>query len=512
MLALSFSQTGSANSLESLVMPGPVIEGHKKYEKICKNCHSVFSKDTQDKLCADCHKNIAKDIKLKKGYHGRQKLGKCKNCHTEHKGRNEDIVKFNITLFNHQLTDFKLTGQHANVDCKQCHEKGKKYHKTPSLCSSCHKEENPHKADRLMLKKKKLECHACHTAKGWSVIQFNHSKTKFKLLGKHKQVNCNNCHPDDKYQKTPRTCQSCHKFDDVHGRKKGQTCSKCHNARGWKELKFNHDKETKFPLKGKHKQLKCNDCHKKDPYKYEIEKHCISCHGSDDGHRGRFGDECNKCHGFDRWDKSSFDHDKDTKFRLKGRHSKLACEDCHTTNAYKDKNRKPCYTCHKKDDAHRSQQGKKCNDCHNEHDWRKNVRFDHDLTSFPLLGMHASLSCEECHIKSTYKDTDSKCNDCHKKDDVHKGKLGINCQLCHNVNNWQAWRFNHDRQTKFKLDGKHKDIHCHECHRNAVVEVKNELSACNDCHAADDVHNGQFGRDCARCHSTKTFKNARIRK
>jgi hypothetical protein len=31
-------------------------------------------------------------------------------------------------------------------------------------------------------------------------------------------------------------------------------------------------------------------------------------------------------------------------------------------------------------------------------------------------------------------------------------------------------------------------------------------SLCSDCHRADDVHNGQFGSDCGRCHSTGSFE------
>ena len=36
-----------AASIESLVMPGEVIEGHAKYEEECKNCHKRFDKGAQ---------------------------------------------------------------------------------------------------------------------------------------------------------------------------------------------------------------------------------------------------------------------------------------------------------------------------------------------------------------------------------------------------------------------------------------------------------------------------------
>ena len=52
-----------ANPLESLVMPGEVIEGHKKYESECSNCHEVFSKKSQKVLCLKCHKKVNYDVK-----------------------------------------------------------------------------------------------------------------------------------------------------------------------------------------------------------------------------------------------------------------------------------------------------------------------------------------------------------------------------------------------------------------------------------------------------------------
>ncbi len=493
-------------------MPGPVIEGHKKYEQTCNKCHSVFSKSEKDKLCADCHKNIARDVAGKRGYHGRlKKQAKCVHCHTEHKGRDADIVKLNQAIFDHRQTDFVLKGAHAGAACDKCHEKKKKYHDVTSKCQICHKKINPHVIAKLKQRDRPLDCVACHNAIRWEEIQFDHDKTHFRLNGKHEPVKCINCHPKDQYQNTPVDCYACHRYDDVHKRDKGRACQKCHNAHGWKNLRFNHDKETKFPIKGRHKKLQCVGCHKEDPYKVKIKKECISCHKVDDRHNGRFAEKCNKCHKEDGWDEILFDHGKDTKFKLYGRHKKVVCEDCHSRNAYDHKTSMDCYSCHKKDDVHKKQQGENCNKCHNESGWQKKVIFDHDITRFPLLGLHSALACEECHLNNKYKDADKECASCHKKDDVHKGRLGLQCRACHNSNDWRVWRFDHDKQTEFKLDGKHKKLHCYDCHKKAVVNMKNQLSECNDCHSADDVHNGQFGRNCSRCHSTKTFKNARIK-
>ena len=65
---LSFYSVVNANPFESLVMPGEVIEGHKKYESDCSNYHVLFSKGGQDKLCLSCHKKVNKDVKNKHGW------------------------------------------------------------------------------------------------------------------------------------------------------------------------------------------------------------------------------------------------------------------------------------------------------------------------------------------------------------------------------------------------------------------------------------------------------------
>jgi hypothetical protein len=34
---------------------------------------------------------------------------------------------------------------------------------------------------------------------------------------------------------------------------------------------------------------------------------------------------------------------------------------------------------------------------------------------------------------------------------------------------------------------------------------------CVSCHQKDDIHAGQFGRQCQRCHTTVTFRGGRAR-
>ena len=51
-----------------------------------------------------------------------------------------------------------------------------------------------------------------------------------------------------------------------------------------------------------------------------------------------------------------------------------------------------------------------CGDCHGELGWGRDVFFEHDLTRFPLLGLHAVIACEQCHANPRFKDAEIVCS------------------------------------------------------------------------------------------------------
>ncbi len=218
-----------AGALETLMMPGKLIQQHEKYEIKCENCHEVFSKKKQTRLCRQCHEEVDKDIKAEKGFHGRiPNINKieCNACHTDHKGRNIDIVKLDKQTFDHDKTDFNLKGKHQFIACDSCHQQ-KKYRDTSSQCYSCHKQSDIHHG-RLGKK-----CQQCHSSESWLAAEFDHEKTDFKLRGKHKKTNCNNCHINQEYKKTPTQCHQCHITKDIHNGIFGKKCGDCHNTKQW---------------------------------------------------------------------------------------------------------------------------------------------------------------------------------------------------------------------------------------------------------------------------------------
>lgn len=431
----------AGNDLEKLLMPGPVIAGHAKIENDCNACHKPFSKEAQDSLCLDCHKPIAADIRKKTGFHGKTPLRKglmCNACHDDHLGRDADIVQLDPALFDHETTDFALTGGHRESACRSCHAPEKRWAEAPSTCFACHGASEPH---RGALGK---DCQSCHRTSSWrDTAPFDHGRTKFRLAGKHQQVPCMACHVGEVYAGLTKACDGCHAIQDVHRRKFGTACGSCHNETSWKETKFDHGRDTKFPLAGAHGNAKCQACHGASVL-VPVPVACADCHKSQDVHRARLGPDCGTCH--------------------------------------------------------------------NATAWRRDVKFDHGLSKFPLVGLHAAVACESCHEDRSFRSAGLACKDCHSKDDVHAGRLTPRCETCHTANGWQRVAFDHDRQTKFTLTGRHAKIGCYDCHTRKAVADARLSTTCYSCHAKQDVHRGKFGTNCASCHGTSNFTTAFIRR
>ena len=496
-LALS-ALVARAQSLEGVLMPGKVIEGHAKLEGECRNCHVLLNKSAQDRLCLDCHKDLAQDVTAKGGYHGRIDIASCRSCHTEHKGRSANIAPLDEKRFDHTLTDYSLKGKHAAVPCRACHKAGTKPRSAPSACADCHRKDDVHKGSLGTV------CADCHTERSWKETTFDHAKTKFPLAGKHASVQCKDCHRDTAFKQTAQACVACHRKDDRHKGRFGEKCETCHSAKDWTTILFNHDLDTAWALRGKHRAVKCATCHTGVLYRDKLQTQCIACHRKDDTHRGALGSACGDCHVERDWKDTRFDHSK-SRFPLLGKHASVQCKACHKSPSFKDTPMN-CVACHRKDDKHKGTLGEACGECHVEKSWTE-TKFDHSRTRFALLGKHAGVKCGECHRDASPKNTPSACIACHRKDDRHKGMLGEKCETCHGEQNWKTTRFDHDRDTRYPLRGKHRTATCQSCHTQPAYKVKLQ-SVCIACHAKDDVHKGQEGERCEQCHQEADWKKA----
>jgi Zn finger protein HypA/HybF involved in hydrogenase expression len=546
-------------SLFKGVMPGKVAEPHAKTEDKCFDCHAALGKSFTAK-CVACHKEVGADRQKKRGYHGKTDTERCEVCHAEHKGREFRLVTFDPAVFDHNKTEYRLEGKHRDAPCEKCHIKSKfretpstcvachrkdDYHKgtlgeaceqchvaaswkeirfdhartdfplegkhqpvkceqchlkgldapdTPTACAACHRKEDPHK---MVLGER---CETCHTAVDWKRSTFNHDKTDYPLVGKHRPVECLACHKTPKLAETPQACYACHKKDDRHKGSLGTQCAECHTAADWKRFRFDHSK-TKYPLVAKHQEVACEKCHANERYK-NTPTECVACHKKDDDHKGGLGPKCESCHVERGWRQTTFDHDK-TEFRLRDAHVKVKCETCHTTPKLEE-TPTTCNGCHQKDDVHKAKLGERCEQCHDAKTWKRAPKFDHQKSEFPLRGKHEPVACEKCHTTKLFADAPTACVACHKKDDEHKGWFGARCEHCHTDQTWERKDFDHKKEAGYPLDGAHKKVKCLACHTRPLFTTATP-TVCGVCHRNDDAHDGALGPRCERCHTAETF-------
>jgi nitrate/TMAO reductase-like tetraheme cytochrome c subunit len=513
------------NVTMAIKAPGELSRAHMSLdgEDNCVKCHSAEKRTTRTK-CLACHKEIQNNISNNYGYHASVDVRnkECAVCHNEHHGRDFKINRLDKKMFNHNKTGFTLTGKHATTQCAGCHKAD--FIKNPILkkkdtylglsteCSSCHFDFHQGK-----LSNKCEDCHNTETFKNAS--GFDHDKTRFPLLGEHRNLTCIKCHPieivdGNKAQKLSglnfANCTGCHK--DIHKNKFGQDCKRCHTEESFhfnlSMQPFDHNK-TNFKLLGLHLKVNCFLCHKgksmMEPIKHD---QCQDCHK--DYHNKEFAvngvnPDCKTCHTNDGYEYSNFTIAKHNScsFPLEAAHLATTCKSCHFKNNHwtfrKIGNR--CVDCHK--DEHKGfleehfYPEQDCKQCHNQQSWKK-ISFDHNgRTNFKREGVHAKTECNKCHYgkdangmrTQKFKGLDMSCSNCHK--DNHKGQFEIDgktdCSRCHGFENFKPVKFNHD-SARFKLEGKHTSVKCNACHKMITNEkgkyrqFKFESIECSSCH------------------------------
>jgi hypothetical protein len=227
----------------------------------CENCHgSNFKRTIKHNKCIDCHEDYHKGELIKPGQNY-----DCNKCHTENGFRPS-----NFSIADHNKSQYELSGSHLAISCSACHKKDKDwtFRMTFKSCVNCHT--NIHAGTMSDKFLQEDNCSTCHSTESWQTITFDHSATKFPLIGKHKEPGCYECHNINKSERVAEfqfrnlssECESCH--IDPHFnqfRKNGNSkCSECHTFENWNPEKFRHEL-TKFPLKGAHAKVNCEKCH-----------------------------------------------------------------------------------------------------------------------------------------------------------------------------------------------------------------------------------------------------------
>lgn len=178
-----------------------------------------------------------------------------------------------------------------------------------------------------------------------------------------------------------------------------------------------------------------------------------------------------------------------------------------------------CGGCHI--DPHKSALGLDCLRCHEQESWRpRGLIAEHARTRFPLFGAHAAAPCERCHERAPvgdFRGAPVECDLCHRDDlaratspDHIQNGWVQDCQRCHTPSMWARAGFSHGF---FPLTRGHAGLDCVRCHTSGAYGPI--PSDCNSCHkddfdgAPNHVSAG-YSRDCARCHSTRSWDSLRV--
>lgn len=430
--------------------------------------------------CTDCHKDP---------HAGR--LGEtCTGCHTT-----RGFQQIDRGNFDHERTRYPLRGKHASTRCAACHGD----FSTPALkqppagsCASCHKDAHNRTA---RLAGAGDDCATCHTVSGFApgrLTLAQHARTKYPLEGKHAQVACAACHGKDTspgaearwgnarvvLQPASATCRSCHADDhgtQLAARPDSGECAACHTLAGWVPSRFDvaAHAQLRFPLQDRHAALACAACHGslrpglpplprtaamgRVAFRFRIpEVECAACH--QDPHRGRYASGgalpvvggCAACHDARRFRPATVEvaTHGDYGFALEGAHRATPCLACHETIAASGESR-------------------------------------------PVLLRQAA-------VRSLSLEAPTACAECHQT--PHGGQFASRedrgrCEACHSAERFRpADRFNHDRDTRFRLRGGHERVPCNRCHPSDVtaaggvtLRYRPVSAKCESCHAGKEA-------------------------
>jgi hypothetical protein len=388
-------------------------------------------------------------ISFSQSPHGKKLKISCEECHTNDSWK----INLNNLKFDHNKTNFKLSGQHQKINCRQCHQ-SLDFTKGEMDCRSCHTDMHNGTVG--------FDCARCHSTQNWLVANVRqlHRSTRFPLLGAHAAADCYSCHKSGsllQFEPLGVACYDCHKTNyeltkSPPHRATGYSadCQQCHKmtANEWSASGINHNF---FPLTGGH-AISCAQCHTQGSFG-NLSKACYSCHAD------QYKATKNPPHNASQFP--------------------LTCENCHTINGWSP------------------------------------AKFDHNSTNFPLTGAHAKTACADCH-SSGYTGTPITCNSCHlpqynaTSNPLHTiAKFPLTCESCHNTNAWTPSTFNHDGMYFPIYSGRHRGALnlCTDCHTDAA---NYSIFSCINCHEHDKTstdrhHNGRTGytytpTSCYTCH------------
>ncbi len=256
----------------------------------CARCHDPQAAPgtrPQFAACASCHRDPHGGKALLAGARA-----DCAACHVV-----DGFRPSTFTVARHEAAAFPLRGKHALVKCEGCHTRDPATSAAASplvdarvrlrplhdRCGACHAD--PH-GGQLLGRADRGECGSCHRPDGWKPSTFTakeHAGLRVDLSGKHATLSCAACHaPDRKGLPPPMpveamgkarvalalgegACATCHA--SPHGaqfasRADGGACAGCHDTYAFRPAtRFDHNRDTRFPLLRSHASVACARCH-----------------------------------------------------------------------------------------------------------------------------------------------------------------------------------------------------------------------------------------------------------
>lgn len=243
--------------------------------------------------------------------------------------------------------------------------------------------------------------------------------------------------------------------------------------------------------------------------------------------------DCSDCHTSAGWKPmradANFEHSRDTRFALTGRHLIASCTRCHLDLRFDEpkSSESECSSCHV--DVHRGNLAGDCVRCHNTSDFRDvEATSLHQRTGFPLIGAHVTAPCESCHKterSGAYAAIPRECLACHRQSLAAAASAAVDhsafppdCSECHTPFSWSGGTvFDHALASAgFVLEGAHAVQRCVACHSVPGFALRfsptpTNSSDCVACHQADyqrEHGSAGYGTTCIDCHGPSSWASS----
>jgi hypothetical protein len=157
----------------------------------CIACHANGYQNTPTE-CYACHESNYNSVQDPN--HVQDNFShECTQCHT--------TAAWVPATYDHNLSQFPLTGAHLSVPCNSCHANG--FDNTPTDCYACHVNDYNNSSDPdHQAMGFPTECQQCHNTDAWQPATWDHDAQYFPIFtGRHqgRWSTCVDCHlnPND---------------------------------------------------------------------------------------------------------------------------------------------------------------------------------------------------------------------------------------------------------------------------------------------------------------------------